>query len=149
MKRLLKALVVLYIAVLIGVMFASVGNAEELDVTYLAVSEHFSSKKFNQYDHQFFSFEVRNKNRGWVLGTFKNSYYQDSVLFGRAYHWPIADYLETSLTAGLVTGYYKQNSCPRFCPFISPSITYTKYQYFRPRLSIMGSALVLSFSAMF
>jgi len=144
----LKALAFFYCLVLLGVALTPL-HAEELDVTYLAVSEHFSSEDYNQYNHQFFSFEVRNGNRGWVLATFNNSYYQDSVMFGRTRHWTIADHVEVGLVLGLVHGYYKYNRCPRLCPFVSPSITYTKYKYFRPRLSVAGSALVLSFSAKF
>ena len=145
----LKALALVYALAFIGTILAPLAEAAELDVTYLAVSEHFRSKTLNQYNHQFFSFEVRNGSEGWLLGTFTNSYFQKSVMFGRTKHWPVADNFEASLSYGAVSGYYKQNSCPRICPFVSPSITYTKYKYFRPRLSVMGAALVLSFSAKF
>lgn len=120
-------------------------HSHKYKVTYYVISEHFRAKKFNQYSHHFIGVEMR----GWSVAKFRNSYYKRSYMVAYTKYWQLADNWEASLMLGGVSGYKGENSCPYICPVVSPGITYTKFQYFQPRLSIMGSALTLSFSAEF
>ena len=134
--------------VLFGLLAA--GNeafAKKYKVTYYAISEHFTAKKRNQYSHHFIGVEMK----GWSVATYKNSYYKRSVLIAHTTYWQVARNWQASIMLGAVSGYKDQgqSSCPFICPVLSPGITYTKYDKFRPRLSIMGAALTLSFSAEF
>lgn len=133
----------------LSLLFMSSSAKADFEITYFVVSEHFSSTPFNQYDHQFIGLEKREGNSGWSIATFKNSYFKRSVMATYTRYWQLSEHFEANLMLGAVTGYKDQNSCPAVCPVLSPGITYTKYKYFRPRLSVMGTALTLSFSARF
>jgi len=128
-------------------LFTSPANAKKnkYKVTYYAISEHFKAKKVNQYSHHFIGVEYK----GWSASKFRNSYYKRSYMIAYTYRWKLAKNWETSLMLGGVKGYKGENSCPYICPVISPGITYTRFQYWQPRLSIMGTALTLSFSGNF
>lgn len=120
-------------------------HAHKYKVTYYVISEHFKAKKFNQYSHHFIGVEYR----GWSASKFRNSYYKRSYMIAYTKYWQVANHWQASLMLGGVSGYKGENSCPYICPVVSPGITYTRFQFVQPRLSIMGTALTLSFSGNF
>ena len=147
LKWLILWLVAGFVACAIVLIVTPEARAAKYEVTYYAISEHFTAKKHNQYSHHFIGVEME----GWSIATYKNSYYKRSVLVGYTKYWQVAEYWQASIMLGAVSGYKDQgqSSCPYICPVLAPGITYTKYDQFRPRLSIMGAALTLSFSFKF
>lgn len=141
---------------LLGLLLLEVAKAEDnIDITYFAISEHFSDVPYNQYDHQFIGVTYKQGDRGYTLATFINSYYRRSVLVSYSHYWELSTNLEASASLGLATGYDSFDTCRKnksgiyFCPVVELGIKYTKFDSVQPKLSIFGEALVFSLSARF
>lgn len=149
LKWLMKTIIVMFILAALFFMLPHAQAAKhghKYKVTYYVISEHFRhSKKLNQYSHHFIGVEMQ----GWSVAKFRNSYYKRSYMVAYTRYWQLAPNWQASLMLGGVKGYKGENSCPYICPVVSPGITYTRFQFVQPRLSIMGTALTLSFSGDF
>jgi hypothetical protein len=110
--------------------------------SYYAYSKHLTSGRYNT-DHNFVGLEYRDEDHGIGIATFKNSYYDQSVLVTYSVFWQPTENIETSLSAGYVSGYEFVNKG------IIASVAYNKYDKIRPKLSLFGGAIVLSFSFKF
>ena len=112
------------------------------EFTYYAHSKHITSGRYNS-DHNLLGIEYRNEKHGVGISKFKNSYFDTSVLIDYARYWKISENFETSLRVGYVTGYNSVNKGVIF------GMAYTKYDKFRPKISLFGGAVVLSVSIKF
>lgn len=153
MKRphriIIQALVMILACAIAATILAPQPAYADVKVTYFVVSEHFSGKEYNQYDHEFISFTVRTGDTGWEAGTYVNSFYKRSVFVSYTKYWSVSTNWEADVMFGAVIGYGNVNSCTYVCPFVSPGISYTRYPAIQPRFGIMGSALTLSVSYRF
>ena len=124
--------------------------SETLEVTYYAKSHHFQYDLPYNEEHQFIGLELRNDIRGYGIARFKNSYRVNSIMLTYSRYWQPYKNIELNLTGGIATGYDKLVRCrvkgAYLCPIFSGGVTYTKYKYFKPRISLFGGAFVLSIS---
>lgn len=123
--------------------------AYAVEVTYYAKSHHFRDLPYNE-EHRFIGLEFRDTVSSYGIASFKNSFRENSIMVNYSRYWQPYRYIELNFTGGITTGYDKLKRCKSLnsssdlCPIISMGITYTKYKYFKPRLSLFGGALVLS-----
>ena len=121
------------------------------DIGYYSASKHFNKEfAYNESNHNFIGLSYNFAGSGHTVSaaTFKNSYYEKSVLISWGYRWQLSDNLESSVNIGGVTGYHKYFDC-RVCPAIEAGIKYTRFKLVQPKISIFNSALVFSLSARF
>lgn len=149
MKKALKHGVIGVIVFFSIIIFSVAASA--IEVTYYAKSHHFQDLPYNE-QHQFIGLEFRDNVSGYGIANYKNSYHENSLMVSYSRYWQPYRHIELNLSASAATGYDKLRRCGSLdsnsdiCPIFSGGIAYTKYQYFKPRLSLFGGALTLSIS---
>lgn len=87
---------------------------------------------------------------GVLVGTFKNSYYDQALLIGREINtWQYKD-IQAGIYGGVVLGYWQcfggkeeGDQMRNICPAIIPEIAYTKYKV-QPSFMLLGKAAVFT-----
>lgn len=130
--------------ILLSLPFYTWANDTEsfFELTYVAYSKHLITGRYNT-NHNFLGLEYRNDQHGIGVATFKNSYYDQSTLITYTKYWQLANSIEPSLSVGYVSGYNYTNKG------VIASVAYTKYDNFRPKISLFGGVLVFSMSFKF
>lgn len=143
-------IILFYVVFFFGLVgWATSASAADLELTYYAKSEHFSSLPFNE-EHRFYGLEYRNDQRGVGVARFKNSYRRYSNMLSYTEYYQRGKF-EFSAGLGIATKYDHGDECTKnkYCPVPFVAVSYTKYKYVRPKLSVFGGALVFSLSARF
>jgi len=115
-----------------------------LQVTYFAYASHklfLDEDKYNLNNKlNMFSVAYRNQTHGAELTSFTNSYYVKSYALSYAHYWQPVKNIEASVNVGYVSGYSETSA------LFAASVAYTKYDYFIPKVTWFGEALVFSLS---
>lgn len=136
--------------------FVSASSLAAIEITpFLKTKHFFSTYEENQVDkkinesHNFLAIEYRNKNTGYSVSYFTNSYKRKSVMIDFAKYARLSYNFELSYRFGLSTGYSAGNYCivngAKYCPIVSAGLAYTKYKV-KPKISLIPNALAFSFS---
>lgn len=105
MKRVL--LITLFFVLSICILDANAHEKQEqaglgIKVHLYQQSDHWSPRPYyNEKNHNFFGVTIDN----WIFAKFTNSFYEDSLLFGRAYEYKILPYVNVNYSIVWVHGY--------------------------------------------
>ncbi len=145
----LYALFLVFLVTGVVLTFAAPAHAEDTDpfieVTYFAHATHKpfidENKVLINNKLNLFSVAYRNEKHGAAVITFTNSYFKRAVAVSYLRYWHPADHIETAVNVGLTTGYDSN------MVLFAPSVAYTKYDFFVPKVSWFGQAFIFSLSA--
>jgi hypothetical protein len=123
-----------------------------------AWSYHFTDQETVRNEtHNLLAYE----HKGWIVGTFNNSYKDQTFVFGKKIFSGDLGVLHTNLYVGIDYGYKECKSgrpqdphnpavvCPAIIPeFTIKDASFTKYQI-KPAIIVIGNALALSVKSEF
>jgi len=96
---------------------------EYMDYIYVgAWSAHFNNRYDYNSNHDLIGYE----HEHWGVSTFKNSYYNRSVLLARRFSWQVLPHIEVGAEVGAVTGYRNHlSTVGAWAPVIVPNVAVT------------------------
>lgn len=85
-----------------------------------AWSKHMNTRYDYNSNHGLIGYE----RNGWGVATFKNSYYNRSVLLGYTFHYELTEHIEVGAQLGAVTGYRNHlSTVGAWAPVVIPTAT--------------------------
>lgn len=143
-NRLFTLLLTMMVGLLLFVASPAKAVNKFYEFTFYAKTAHLENVdyRYNTH-HKFVGLEYRDNDYGIGASTFKNSFYRRSILIDVAKYWHPTKNLETSLRLGYITGYTKTKVAA------IASIAYSGFDRLKPKVSLIGTALVLTISYKF
>lgn len=129
-------------AMIIAIVLMITAGEAMAGAAYLgAWSEHFAGDGYDYNDnHELVAVE----SGGWIVGTYKNSYYDRGHLVGYGWDLGRVDDWRLRLYTGATHGYRGYRFCiNEICPALVPELSYTRYRI-QPTVMLVSDAVAVA-----
>jgi hypothetical protein len=136
-------LVIAFFIYMVTILLPNKAKAEEY-VYLTGYSKHLIKGDYNE-SHDLLAYQ----RDGFTLGSFVNSYDEQSFVFSYSYPTFKHGYLHLNTVIGVTYGYrecygYNAEADQRVCPYAAPEFVYTKYKL-QPAIGFLAHAVAISF----